>query len=143
MEQFSLILRFVVLGLIYIVLFKIIKVMYIDVKGTKPKRKKKPKLNYALEVEDSPENIGINKGSVFPIHSAITIGRKDTNTISIDDPFVSGYHAKIILKDGKVYLKDLESTNGTRRNGDPVKGFQEVYIGDFIEIGRVIFKVIG
>lgn len=143
MEQFSLILRFVVLGLIYIVLFKIIKIMYMDVKGTKPKKKKKPKINYALELEDAPENIGLTKGSVYPIHSSVTIGRKDINTISIEDPFVSSHHAKIVLKDGRVYLKDLGSTNGTRRNGEEVKDFQEIYIGDFIEIGRIVFKVIG
>ncbi|MEG0128581.1 MAG: FHA domain-containing protein [Clostridium sp.] len=143
MEQFSLILRFLLLGLIYIVLFKIIKIMYMDVKGTKPKPKKKPKFNYALEVEDAPENIGITKGSVFPIHSATTVGRKDINSISIEDPFVSSHHAKFVLKDGRLYLKDLGSTNGTRRNGDEVSEFQEVYVGDFIEIGRVIFKVIG
>lgn len=143
MEQFSFILRFVVLGLIYIVLFKIIKIMYMDVKGTKPKRKKKPKINYALEVEDAPENIGINKGSVFPLHSSITIGRKDVNTISIEDPFVSSHHAKIVMKDGRMYIKDLGSTNGTRKNGESVSDFEEIYIGDFIEIGRVIFKVIG
>ncbi|MEG0370998.1 MAG: FHA domain-containing protein [Clostridium sp.] len=143
MEQFSLILRFLLLGLIYIVLFKIVKVMYMDVKGTKPSTKRKPKINYALEVEDAPENIGITKGSVFPIHSATTIGRKDINNISIEDPFVSSHHAKIVLKEAKLYLKDLGSTNGTRRNGDDVKEFQEIYVGDFIEIGRVIFKVIG
>lgn len=144
MEQFSLVLRFVVLGIIYVVLFKIIKIMYMDMKGTKPKAaKRKPKINYALEVEDSPENIAINKGSVFPLHSSVTIGRNEGNTISIDDPFVSSQHAKFMVKDGRVFLKDLESTNGTKRNGDFVKDCQEVYVGDFIEIGRVVFKVIG
>lgn len=143
MEQFSLILRFVVLGIIYIVLFKIIKIMYIDVRGTKTKKKKKTKINYALEVEDSPENIGINKGSVFPLHSSVTIGRNDSNTIMIDDPFVSSNHAKILMKDGRIYLKDINSTNGTKRNGEVIKDIQEIYVGDFIEIGRVIFKVIG
>lgn len=143
MEQFSLVLRFLVLALIYMVLFKIIKIMYMDIKGTKPKAKKKPKINYALEVEDAPENIGITRGSVFPIHSTITIGRKDVNTICIEDPFVSSHHAKIVMKDGRIFIKDLGSTNGTRRNGDSVGDFQEIYVGDFIEIGRVIFKVIG
>lgn len=114
-----------------------------DLRGPKSKKETRTKINYALEVEDSPENIGVNKGSVFPLHSSLTVGRKDNNTISIDDPFVSSNHAKIIIKDNRIYVKDLESTNGTRHNGEPVKSIQEVYVGDFIEIGRVVFKVIG
>ncbi|MDB6124346.1 MAG: hypothetical protein JWQ71_3339 [Pedosphaera sp.] len=51
----------------------------------------------------------------------ITIGRMEGNTIVIDDTSVSLLHAKITRKDGEFILKDLNSTNGTMVNGQPIK----------------------
>ena len=50
----------------------------------------------------------------------ITIGRLKSNTIVIEDNSVSLMHAKITRKDGQFYLKDLNSTNGTIVNGQPI-----------------------
>jgi hypothetical protein len=50
-----------------------------------------------------------------------TIGRRSLNDIVIDNRAISGEHAVIvtILKDS--FLEDLNSTNGTLVNGQPVK----------------------
>ena len=50
----------------------------------------------------------------------ITVGRMKGNTILIDDASVSLMHARISQKNGEVFLKDLNSTNGTTINGQPV-----------------------
>src|ERR1700676_4677074 len=50
----------------------------------------------------------------------ITIGRMKGNTIVIEDASISLMHAKITRKDGVFFLKDLNSTNGTVVNGQPV-----------------------
>jgi pSer/pThr/pTyr-binding forkhead associated (FHA) protein len=50
----------------------------------------------------------------------ITIGRLKSNTIVIEDNSISLMHAKITRKDGQFYLKDLNSTNGTIVNGQPI-----------------------
>jgi predicted component of type VI protein secretion system len=50
----------------------------------------------------------------------ITIGRMKSNTIVIEDTSISLMHAKITRKSGEFYLKDLNSTNGTIVNGQPV-----------------------
>lgn len=139
-KQITLILRFVVIGLIYVVLFKIIKVMYTDLKGSKKKDKF---LDYALEVLDAPSESGISKGSVLTLHTITNIGRNQANNIIIEDPYVSSYHARIFIKDNELYIMDLNSTNGTIKNGDLLKEAEELYDGDIIEIGRVKFKVIG
>ena len=47
----------------------------------------------------------------------ITIGRVADNTIHIDDASVSSHHAWITMVDGGFELEDLDSTNGTRVNG--------------------------
>jgi predicted component of type VI protein secretion system len=50
----------------------------------------------------------------------ITIGRMKGNTIVIEDSSISLMHAKITRKNGDFLLKDLNSTNGTSVNGQPV-----------------------
>src|SRR5271163_4884932 len=51
----------------------------------------------------------------------ITIGRMSGNTIVINDASVSLAHARITVNNGEFILKDLNSTNGTWVNGQPVK----------------------
>ena len=51
----------------------------------------------------------------------ISIGRASDNTIVVEDPSVSGRHAQL-ERSGETYrLRDLDSTNGTRVNGIPIK----------------------
>ena len=51
----------------------------------------------------------------------ITIGRRSNNDIVIDDPAVSSQHAVIVTASGDCYLEDLNSTNGSRIQGRPIK----------------------
>ncbi len=70
-----------------------------------------------------------------------TIGRKPHNDIQIDNLSISGEHAVIvtILKDS--FLEDLNSTNGTYINGQPVKK-HFLQNGDVIELGKYRLKYI-
>jgi len=43
----------------------------------------------------------------------LTVGRKEDNDIVIDNPAVSGHHARIVKQGGEFILEDLNSTNGT------------------------------
>jgi pSer/pThr/pTyr-binding forkhead associated (FHA) protein len=50
----------------------------------------------------------------FPFSkNEMTIGRKSDNDIVIDNPAVSGHHARIIKQGDDFLLEDLNSTNGT------------------------------
>src|SRR5207244_13151042 len=68
----------------------------------------------------------------------ITIGRVDENDICLPKGNISKKHTKIVVKDGKIIVLDLKSTNGTFVNGRKLAGPQvispadKVYIGDFI-----------
>src|SRR5438094_3894205 len=68
----------------------------------------------------------------------ITIGRVDENDICLPKGNISKKHTKLVVKDGKIIVLDLKSTNGTYVNGKKVAGPQvissddKVYIGDFI-----------
>ena len=50
-------------------------------------------------------------------HETVTIGRKADNTLAIEDPAVSGHHARIVKVQAVFFLEDLKSTNGTAING--------------------------
>ncbi len=66
----------------------------------------------------------------------ITIGRAPDNTIAIDDPASSAWHCSI-MRDGQKYsLIDLNSTNGTKLNDEPVTNAL-LKPKDIIKIGSI------
>ncbi|MBN1558269.1 MAG: FHA domain-containing protein [Lentisphaerae bacterium] len=73
---------------------------------------------------------------------AITIGRAPDNVLVLDDPAVSGHHCTVVRDGGKVTLRDLDSTNGTVLNGNPVKEAR-LKPGDTVGIGDVTLVVKG
>ena len=71
----------------------------------------------------------------FGIGSAVTIGRLPDNTVIIENPAVSGHHARVIRDGDAVILEDLESTNGTFVNDKHVTR-QTLKHGDVILVGK-------
>lgn len=140
MKEITLIMRFVVIGLIYIILFRFIRIMLIDLKLN---IKGEDSIDYALEVVDSPDFSGVSIGTVFPIRDETSIGRKASNQIVINDPFVSNNHATVLLDGEKLVIRDLRSTNGMKLNNEKIEENAELKDGDILEIGRITFKVIG
>ena len=72
----------------------------------------------------------------------VSIGRLADNDIQLDDPAVSGYHARVLLTPNAylesildVTLEDLGSTNGTLVNEEKVEK-QLLKHGDNIQIGK-------
>lgn len=51
----------------------------------------------------------------------VTIGRRPHNDIVLDDLAISGEHAVIVTMSHDSFLEDLNSTNGTQVNGQPVR----------------------
>lgn len=52
------------------------------------------------------------------------------------DNSISGKHCGIYVKSGVFYVKDLDSSNGTKVNGIPLAGECEIHSGDIIKLGR-------
>jgi pilus assembly protein CpaF len=71
----------------------------------------------------------------------ITIGRLDENDICLPKGNVSKKHTKLVVKDGKIIVVDLESTNGTYVNGNKLAGPQVIRPSDKICIGEFIVTV--
>ncbi len=73
----------------------------------------------------------------FPLTKAeTTLGRHDTNDISLPEQTVTGKHALIKLDNGVVTIIDLGSTNGTFVNGERIRT-HEIKAGDRFRLGNV------
>lgn len=71
----------------------------------------------------------------------ITIGRKPHNDIQIDNLAISGEHAAIVTILNDSFLEDLNSTNGTLVNGQPVKK-HFLRNSDVVELGKYKLKYV-
>lgn len=70
-----------------------------------------------------------------------TIGRRSHNDIQIDNLAISGEHAAIVSILDDSFLEDLNSTNGTLVNGQPIKKHC-LKNADLIELGKYKLKYI-
>ena len=129
--------------ILYVIIYYALKIMYKDVKnGGRKRRTSKSSRHYGLEVIDAGDNVDLKGGSIIPIRSDLTIGRKEGNSIVLLDQHVSGNHAEIIVRNNKLYLGDLHSTNGTFLNGKKISGKVQLSNKDEIKIGKAIFKIV-
>ncbi|MBL8219634.1 MAG: sigma 54-interacting transcriptional regulator [Bryobacterales bacterium] len=78
------------------------------------------------------------RGAAFPIEQTLTIGRSRQNSISLEDRLVSRRHCRLELRSDGVWLVDLESENGTHRNGTAVKEAL-LEVGDELRVGQSVF----
>src|SRR3954467_7025954 len=83
---------------------------------------------------------GLELGRKFNLDSPnVIIGRSSKSEIQIDQESVSRNHAKIINTGKSMILRDLGSTNGTYVNDQLIDEYV-LRDGDFVKIGRTIFK---
>src|SRR5262245_3714433 len=79
---------------------------------------------------------GVDRGRVFRnLPVPLTVGREEGNLLRLNDERVSRFHAKVQQDNGDIILTDLESTNGTRVNGNVVQ-IRRLRFGDRICVGR-------
>ncbi|EWG06816.1 MAG: FHA domain-containing protein [Candidatus Aramenus sulfurataquae] len=104
---------------------------------------------YYLQFIATPAS-ALNKMKVpldFDVFESISIGRSPENVIVIPDSEVSRRHAVLSLSNGKLYIEDLNSTNGTYvydgKLFQPVKGKQEIQANSIIKLGNsTIVKIV-
>ena len=81
---------------------------------------------------------GADRGRVFDaLTPPVTIGREEGNSIQLNDERVSRYHIKIQDDHDRLVLTDLESTNGTKVNGEEIQ-LRILRFGDMISVGRSV-----
>jgi pSer/pThr/pTyr-binding forkhead associated (FHA) protein len=85
---------------------------------------------------------GVHQGKVIAVPGAqFLIGRDEGCHLRPASPAVSKKHCLVFVKDGKAYVRDLGSTNGTFVNDAPVQGDREVVHGDRLRVGPLDFSI--
>lgn len=74
---------------------------------------------------------------------AVIIGRNPNNcTLLINgDNSLSGRHCGIYVRRGHFYIRDLNSSNGTKVNGIPLADEIEIRTGDVVKLGRAEYLI--
>jgi len=88
--------------------------------------------------------LGLDERGAHRVYDGLVpfdIGRTKEAGLVLDDPEVSRRHARFELRDGIVFLRDLESSNGTFLNGRKVTEPIEIRVGDEIDVGRTRVRV--
>jgi pSer/pThr/pTyr-binding forkhead associated (FHA) protein len=85
---------------------------------------------------------GVHTGKVIPVTSAeFVIGRDPQCQLRPASPAVSKQHCGLSVRDGKVFVRDCGSTNGTFINGEQIAAEREAKSGDRLRVGPLEFDL--
>ena len=82
------------------------------------------------------------RGTTYDLGDELTVGRASGCQVALpDDSYASQLHARIYRKDGRLWLEDLGSTNGTYLNAKQVTSPVSLRRGDRVQVGRTVLEV--
>jgi pSer/pThr/pTyr-binding forkhead associated (FHA) protein len=85
---------------------------------------------------------GKQKGKLLPIGlPQFLIGRDPQCQLRPASPSISKRHCAVIQREGRAFVRDFDSTNGTFVNDRQIKGEIELQHGDVLRIGPIMFTV--
>ena len=152
-EAILTILKFCFLGLLYLFLARVVRAVYRELSPERPvavssngsrfgrsrssRRSDQSSRPYKLKMIDPATS------QVFPLGEEVTIGRAPGCSVPlVDDTYVSQLHARIYIRDGKPFVEDLGSTNGTFLNRDRLSKTMPLHRGDKLQIGQTVLEIV-
>lgn len=138
-------LRFVFLALLYLFVLLVARTVYREIKPapTRPAAAraavKAPRGGRKARLVISGET-GRRKQPGWELEGDVIIGRAPECAVSIGDEFASNQHSKVYQAEGRFYVEDLGSTNGTYVNGRRIHYPTELRSGDRVKIGRTVME---
>lgn len=82
------------------------------------------------------------KQNIFPIESKVVIGRDSACDITLPLEHLSRKHLELEVRSGHLFIRDLDSSNGTFLNGQRITA-SEIKPGDKIKLDVLTFEVSG
>ncbi len=132
----SMVLKYIFIILIYLFIYNILKLIYLDMKGIGETASIDGSyLKLINKIEDIPYKVR----EYYAVKDMTTLGRTVGNTIYLNDPYISKEHLKIYKSDNNFYIEDLNSSNGTVLNNREIKDISKLNNGDIIKIGDLEF----
>jgi pSer/pThr/pTyr-binding forkhead associated (FHA) protein len=152
-EAILTILKFCFLGLLYLFLARVVRAVYRELSPDRPapatangaarfgrgggRRSDQPARPFKLKMIDPAT------AQIFPLGEEVTIGRAPGCSVPLaDDTYVSQLHARIYVRDGKPFVEDLGSTNGTFLNKDRLSKTMPLHRGDKLQIGQTVLEIV-
>ena len=84
---------------------------------------------------------GLEAERRFDLIGGLSIGRSKDADVQIDDRYASSIHVRVFSREGRFYVEDMNSTNGTLLNGATLVGEAELIDGDTVQIGDTVFRL--
>ena len=75
------------------------------------------------------------------VKDSVVLGRSESADVTLEDPYASEFHLRLVAQDGGIVLHDLGSTNGTYVNGRRVNTPMSLSKGDAVQIGKTVLEV--
>ncbi len=140
MQEFvSKILTYVFVVIIYLFIYAIIRMIFLDI-HTMYRKKSGGLAEAYLKLINLRHDLDFPVDESYEIEQDEIIGRGKKCDISIADKYMSVKNSRIFKSSGKFYIEDLDSTNGTYLNGESLGDKAvELLDGDKITAGRVNF----
>lgn len=142
-EWFSITMRLLFVGGIYLFLFLVLRgtVREFAAVARGGSRKHGSVAQAALVVMDGA-GTSLSRGTVIPLLDDAVIGRESGLLVELDDPRVSARHAELRYQHDQWWLRDLGSSNGTLLNGQSVHSVVAVRSGDVLQCAAVRLKFV-
>jgi pSer/pThr/pTyr-binding forkhead associated (FHA) protein len=77
---------------------------------------------------------------IYLTNENIVVGRDPAADLTLPDELVSRFHAELFWENGRAWVKDLGSLNGTRLNRLSTSGKMALNDGDALQFGDVVFQ---
>jgi len=156
-ESVLTILKFCFLALLYLFLYRVVRVVVREMKAPQPT----PPVPVAAAPAPAPPRApaktprgrgpgrlrilapASHRGEQYSLTDELTVGRGGGCSIVLtDDSFVSTVHARIFRRDGSLYVEDLGSRNGTMLNGAPLEHAEPLRRGDQVQFGNTVAEAV-
>ncbi|MEE9415530.1 MAG: FHA domain-containing protein [Acidimicrobiales bacterium] len=160
-EQLLTVLKLFLLVLLYLFFLRVLQAVWSEVRGPRPNQPTKPQRaekrsrplagvvssrrtaargsahGSRLMMVEPPEIAGTS----FELGDEIVIGRSASCQITLDDTYVSQLHTRVFNREGRYFVEDLGSTNGTYLNRNKVSAPTPVNPGDRVQVGSTVLEL--
>ena len=151
-ESLLAILKFCFIALLWLFFLRVLRAVWVEVRTPAPALSATPAASAGARARASePAREGARlrvvepaerRGKSYDLAGELTVGRANGCQVALpDDTYVSQLHARIFRKDGRLWLEDLGSTNGTFLNAKAVTSPVALRRGDRVQVGRTVLEV--
>lgn len=128
-------LRLIFLALVYLFVWQVARSISSNLGLRQGGRKRRAGTRLVVIRSDTQQGLD------FTVRDSTVMGRSSESDVVLDDPYASEFHLRLTVKDERLVITDLGSTNGTYVNGRRVTAPVDLGRGDSIQVGKTVMEV--